>query len=134
MLFHSCGTRKWLSNFGLKHKMAFCNQKSFHNWKPFIAVVFLQFGYAGMDILSKSALNKGMSNYVLVVYRHAVAFVVIVPFAVILEKYCLHSPLVCVYMNLNWSNWYATFFFNRKVRPKMTLSIFMKLVALSVLE
>lgn len=87
--------------------MAFCNQKSFHNWKPFIAVVFLQFGYAGMDILSKSALNKGMSNYVLVVYRHAVAFVVIVPFAVILEK---------------------------KVRPKMTLSIFMKLVALSVLE
>ncbi|KAK2418013.1 WAT1-related protein [Trifolium repens] len=87
--------------------MGYCNQKRYEAWKPFIAVVFLQFGYAGMDVLSKAALNKGMSNYVLVVYRHAVAFIVIVPFAIILEK---------------------------KVRPKMTFSIFMKLVILSVLE
>jgi hypothetical protein len=39
-----------------------------------------------MDILSKAALNQGMSNYVLVVYRHAVATVVIAPFAAILDK------------------------------------------------
>ncbi|KAJ1391352.1 EamA domain [Sesbania bispinosa] len=71
--------------------------------KPFIVVVFMQFGYAIMDILSKAAMNKGMSNYVFVVYRHAVAFLVIAPFAL-------------------------------KVRPKMTFSIFMKIVALSVLE
>lgn len=66
--------------------MECCSQKKFDRMKPFIAVVFLQFGYAGMDVLSKAALNKGMSNYVLVVYRHAVAFVVIAPFALILEK------------------------------------------------
>ncbi|XP_054803990.1 WAT1-related protein At2g37460-like [Prosopis cineraria] len=85
------------------------NQKPswFERMKPFMAVVFLQTGFAGMDVLSKAALNKGMSNYVLVVYRHVVAFFVIVPFAVILDK---------------------------KVRPKMTFSIFMKIVALSVLE
>ncbi|XP_028775089.1 WAT1-related protein At2g37460 [Neltuma alba] len=85
------------------------NQKPswFERAKPFIAVVFLQTGFAGMDVLSKAALNKGMSNYVLVVYRHAVAFLVIAPFAVILDK---------------------------KVRPKMTFSIFMKILALSVLE
>ncbi|XP_027350303.1 WAT1-related protein At2g37460-like isoform X1 [Abrus precatorius] len=82
-------------------------QKLFNRMKPFIGVVFLQFGYAGMDILSKAALNKGMSNYVLVVYRHVFAFVVMAPFALILEK---------------------------KVRPKMTFSIFMKIVALSFLE
>ncbi|XP_061341430.1 WAT1-related protein At2g37460-like isoform X2 [Gastrolobium bilobum] len=82
-------------------------QKWIIRMKPLIAVVFLQFGLAGMDVLSKAALNKGMSNYVFVVYRHAVAFVVIAPFAVILDK---------------------------KVRPKMTFSIFMKIVALSVLE
>lgn len=62
-------------------------QKWFERMKPFIGVVFLQFGFAGMDVLSKAALNKGMSNYVLVVYRHAVAFIVITPFAVILDKY-----------------------------------------------
>ncbi|KAJ6407914.1 WAT1-RELATED PROTEIN [Salix purpurea] len=81
--------------------------KNFDRAKPFIAVTFLQAGFAGMDILSKAALNQGMSNYVLVVYRHAVATVVIAPFAVILDK---------------------------KLRPKMTLAIFIKLVALSLLE
>ncbi|KAB1224030.1 hypothetical protein CJ030_MR2G004472 [Morella rubra] len=60
-----------------------------------------------MDVLSKAALNQGMSNYVLVVYRHVVAFAVIAPFAVVFDK---------------------------KVRPKMTLPIFIKLVALSLLE
>ncbi|KAG6427384.1 hypothetical protein SASPL_111627 [Salvia splendens] len=54
--------------------------------KPFLAVVFLQAGLAGMDIISKAALNEGMSNYVFVVYRHAVATLVIAPFAFILDK------------------------------------------------
>ncbi|OIT00139.1 PREDICTED: WAT1-related protein At2g37460 isoform X1 [Nicotiana attenuata] len=75
--------------------------------KPFIAVIFLQFGLAGMDILTKMALNEGMSNYVFVVYRHAVATLAIAPFAIILDK---------------------------KIRPKMTLKIFTKLVLLSILE
>lgn len=62
------------------------SQTFFERAKPFAAVMFLQFGFAGMDVLSKAALNKGMSNYVLVVYRHAVAFAVMTPFAVILDK------------------------------------------------
>ncbi|XP_058771042.1 WAT1-related protein At2g37460-like [Vicia villosa] len=86
------------------------NQKT-ETWiekaKPFIAVLSLQLGYAVMDVLSKAALNKGMSNYVFVVYRHAVAFIVITPFALYFEK---------------------------KVRPKMTISIFIKIMALSLLE
>lgn len=75
--------------------MAGYKEKLFNRLKPFIGVVFLQFGYAGMDILSKAALNKGMSNYVFVVYRHVFAFVVMAPFAVVLEKYISHSP-VCM--------------------------------------
>ncbi|XP_006410932.2 WAT1-related protein At2g37460 isoform X1 [Eutrema salsugineum] len=76
--------------------------------RPFISVVLLQVGLAGMDILSKAVLNKGMSNYVLVVYRHAVATVVMAPF--------------------------AFYFDNRKVRPKMTLMIFFKISLLGLLE
>ncbi|XP_030440432.2 WAT1-related protein At2g37460-like [Syzygium oleosum] len=75
--------------------------------KPFILVVFLQLGLAGMDIICKAALNEGMSNYVLVVYRHAVATIVITPFAIIL---------------------------NRTTRPKMTLPIFIRLMVLGLLE
>ncbi|KAF2296006.1 hypothetical protein GH714_035642 [Hevea brasiliensis] len=47
--------------------------KFFEKAKPFLAVIFLQFGYAGLSIISKFALNKGMSQHVLVVYRHAIA-------------------------------------------------------------
>ncbi|KAI5575064.1 hypothetical protein POPTR_010G209200v4 [Populus trichocarpa] len=75
--------------------------------KPFLAVVLMQFGYAGMSIISKHALNEGMSQHVLVVYRHAVATIVIAPFA---------------------------FIFDRKVRPKMTLSIFFKIMLMGLLE
>ncbi|XP_047330530.1 WAT1-related protein At2g37460-like [Impatiens glandulifera] len=81
--------------------------KLYHRMKPFLAVTFLQFGLAGMDILSKAALNEGMSNYVFVVYRHAIATIVFAPFAFVLEK---------------------------KVRPKMTWKIFLKLMILSILE
>ncbi|XP_051131582.1 WAT1-related protein At2g37460-like [Andrographis paniculata] len=79
----------------------------FRKMKPFLGVVFLQSGFAGMDIISKAALNEGMSNFVFVVYRHAVATIVMAPFAFILDK---------------------------KIRPKMTLTIFGKLLLLGLLE
>ncbi|XP_012081572.1 WAT1-related protein At2g39510 [Jatropha curcas] len=75
--------------------------------KPFLAVIFIQFGYAGMSIISKFALNQGMSQHVLVVYRHAVATIVMAPFAIL---------------------------FDRKVRPKMTFSVFVKILLLGLLE
>ncbi|KAK6942126.1 EamA domain [Dillenia turbinata] len=74
--------------------------------KPYIAVISLQFGYAGMNIITKVSLNRGMSHYVLVVYRHAFATAVIAPFALVLE---------------------------RKVRPKITFSIFMQIFVLGLL-
>lgn len=64
-----------------------CIWKLFNRSKPFVAVVFLQLGLAGMDIFSKVALNQGMSSYVFVVYRHVVATLVIAPFAVVLDRH-----------------------------------------------
>ncbi|CAN8237078.1 unnamed protein product [Cochlearia groenlandica] len=74
--------------------------------KPYFAMISLQFGYAGMNIITKISLNTGMSHYVLVVYRHAIATAVIAPFA---------------------------FFFERKYQPKITFSIFMQLFVLGLL-
>ncbi|KAL8162932.1 hypothetical protein V2J09_014421 [Rumex salicifolius] len=75
-------------------------------YKPYIAMISLQFGYAGMNIITKVSLNNGMSHYVLVVYRHAFATAVIAPFAIFLE---------------------------RKVRPKITLLVFMQMFVLGLL-
>ncbi|XP_010423261.1 PREDICTED: WAT1-related protein At5g07050 [Camelina sativa] len=74
--------------------------------KPYFAMISLQFGYAGMNIITKISLNTGMSHYVLVVYRHAIATAVIAPFA---------------------------FFFERKAQPKITFTIFMQLFILGLL-
>ena len=54
--------------------------------KPFLALILLQFGVAGMYIISKFALNKGISQHVLIVYRHAIATAVIAPFAIVLDR------------------------------------------------
>ncbi|XP_073279176.1 WAT1-related protein At5g07050-like [Primulina huaijiensis] len=80
--------------------------KFYEKAKPYVAMICLQFGYAGMNIITKVSLNRGMSHYVLVVYRHAFATAVIAPFAIFLE---------------------------RKVRPKITYTIFLQLFVLGLL-
>ncbi|KAJ1404535.1 EamA domain [Sesbania bispinosa] len=78
----------------------------FQRCKPYIAMISLQFGFAGMNIITKVSLNRGMSHYVLVVYRHAFATAAIAPFALVLE---------------------------RKVRPKITFLMFMQMFVLGLL-
>ncbi|GAB4861360.1 hypothetical protein Ancab_036522 [Ancistrocladus abbreviatus] len=75
--------------------------------RPYLAIVSLQFGYAGMYIITMVTLKKGMNHYVLTVYRHVAATLAIAPFALVLE---------------------------RKIRPKMTLSVFLKIMLLGLLE
>lgn len=72
--------------------------------KPFLAVIFLQFGLAGMDILSKAALNEGMNNYVFVVYCHAIATIIIAPFAVILDRSVSVMYVVMSFISTQESN------------------------------
>ena len=74
--------------------------------KPYVAMISLQFGYAGMNVITKVSLNHGMSHYVLVVYRHAFATLSIAPFALVLE---------------------------RKVRPRMTPWVFLQIFVLALL-
>ncbi|QCE00281.1 WAT1-related protein At4g08290-like [Vigna unguiculata] len=75
--------------------------------KPYLLCVGLQFGMAGTFIITKACLDRGMSRFVLTVYRNAVAAFVLAPFAIIFE---------------------------RNIRPKMTMSIFMQIQALAFLE
>ncbi|GFP89792.1 wat1-related protein at1g21890 [Phtheirospermum japonicum] len=70
-------------------------------------MVALQFGYAGMYIITLVSLKGGFSHWILVFYRHVVATLVVSPFAYFLEK---------------------------KTRPKLTKSVFLKIVVLAFLE
>nr|GMD50822.1 WAT1-related protein At2g39510-like isoform X1 [Ipomoea batatas] len=75
--------------------------------KPYLVVILLQFGYAGMGIITKSALNDGMSPFTYAAYRSFFAAAFLAPFAVAFE---------------------------RNIRPKMTVPIFLKIMTLALLE
>uniref|UniRef100_A0A1D1YUX6 WAT1-related protein n=1 Tax=Anthurium amnicola TaxID=1678845 RepID=A0A1D1YUX6_9ARAE len=51
-----------------------------------LAMLALQFGYAGFHVVSRAALNMGISKLVFPVYRNIIALVLLVPFAYFLEK------------------------------------------------
>ncbi|XP_010270887.1 PREDICTED: WAT1-related protein At1g09380 isoform X2 [Nelumbo nucifera] len=53
---------------------------------PCIAMIMVQIGYAGMNILSKLAIDSGMSPLVMVTYRQIVATIIISPFAYFWER------------------------------------------------
>ncbi|XP_058759816.1 protein WALLS ARE THIN 1-like [Vicia villosa] len=50
------------------------------------AMLALQFGYAGFHVVSRAALNMGISKYVFPVYRNIIALIVLLPFAYFFEK------------------------------------------------
>ncbi|XP_034675225.1 WAT1-related protein At1g43650 isoform X1 [Vitis riparia] len=56
------------------------------NHRPYVAMLFIQFVYAGMALFSKAAIAKGMNPYVFVVYRQACASLALAPFAFFLER------------------------------------------------
>jgi drug/metabolite transporter (DMT)-like permease len=51
-----------------------------------IAMLALQFGYAGFHVVSRAALNMGISKIVFPVYRNILALILLLPFAFFLEK------------------------------------------------
>ncbi|KAL3734206.1 hypothetical protein ACJRO7_023537 [Eucalyptus globulus] len=50
------------------------------------AMLALQFGYAEFHVVSRAALNMGISKNVFIVYRNIIAFLLLAPFAYFLEK------------------------------------------------
>ncbi|XP_061356505.1 WAT1-related protein At4g08290-like [Gastrolobium bilobum] len=79
----------------------------FRNAKPYLLLLGVQFGSAGMFIFAMDAINKGMSHYIFIVYRNAIAAITLAPFA---------------------------FFLERKIRPNMTPRVFLEIMALAFFE
>ncbi|KAK4776058.1 hypothetical protein SAY87_024019 [Trapa incisa] len=75
--------------------------------KPFIGVMFLNAGFAGMDVLCMAALKQGMNSFVFLVYANLIATAVLAPFAVV---------------------------FDRNEKTRITLRVFPKILLLSTME
>ena len=74
------------------------NSMMFEKLKPFLYVIFLQFGNAGLVIIAKAALNHGMNQYTFATYRNLIATLVIAPFALFFERSSLF-----LFVNHSWS-------------------------------
>ncbi|MBA0877997.1 hypothetical protein Goshw_029303, partial [Gossypium schwendimanii] len=77
--------------------------------KPYLAIISLQFGYAGMYILSTICMKHGMSNFILATYRHVVATIVIAPFAFFLERPVLDQNLYYLGMKFTTATYSSAF-------------------------
>ncbi|XP_077240296.1 WAT1-related protein At4g08300-like isoform X2 [Tasmannia lanceolata] len=75
-------------------------------FKPHLLMVLAQIGYTFLYFITEASFNHGLNPHVYVTYRHLVGGVVVLPFAYFLE---------------------------RKVRPKLTLALFLEIFVLSLL-
>ncbi|KAG7017067.1 hypothetical protein SDJN02_22179, partial [Cucurbita argyrosperma subsp. argyrosperma] len=50
------------------------------------AMVAVQIGYGGSNILMKVASEKDLDPFVFFVYRHIIAFLVLLPFAYVIDR------------------------------------------------
>ena len=109
-----------------------------------MAVILLCVGLAGIHIFSKVAMDQQMSNYVLVTYSFAVATAFTAPFAIFSVQVSLSLSLslslsthILTYLFISRKIKYAEIhrkFLDRNRRPKMTLSIFTKIMPIGLLE
>ncbi|XP_051114541.1 WAT1-related protein At1g43650-like [Andrographis paniculata] len=59
---------------------------SINSSSPYLAMAVVQLAYAGSNILTKLALDRGLNQLVFVVYRHLIALVILSPLAYALER------------------------------------------------
>ncbi|XP_034686479.1 WAT1-related protein At5g07050-like [Vitis riparia] len=78
----------------------------YRRFKPHLLMALAQFGYTFLYFITEASFNHGMNPHVYITYRHIVGGLVTFPFAYFLE---------------------------RKVRPKLTLALFVELFILSLL-
>ena len=60
--------------------------KSCEEWKPFIAMIAVDFAFAIVNILLKKILDEGMDHLVFVTYRLTISTMFIAPIGYFLER------------------------------------------------
>lgn len=75
-------------------------------FQPHILMVFAQIAYTFLYFITEASFDHGMNPYVYITYRHIVAGIVVLPFAYFLEG---------------------------KIRPKLTVALFLEIFVLSLL-
>lgn len=68
------------------------------HYRPEMAMVGLQFSYAGASLIGRAALVQGMNPRVFVVYRQAIATLIIAPIAYFSRYSLFFAAYVSIYV------------------------------------
>ncbi|XP_058211909.1 WAT1-related protein At4g08300-like [Rhododendron vialii] len=79
---------------------------TYRRFKPHLLMVLAQIGYTFLYFITEASFNHGMNPHVYITYRHIVAGLGMLPFAYFLE---------------------------RKIRPKLTVALFLEIFVVSLL-
>ena len=106
---------------------------------PFAAMVMIECLDVGLTTLSKAAMSRGMSNYVFVVYSHALATLILFPSSFIINRSSSPCSLLsnkasefCFFLCfIDTKVKFFPFVFRNK-RPPLTISLLCKFFLLSL--
>ncbi|KAA8546394.1 hypothetical protein F0562_002867 [Nyssa sinensis] len=101
--------------------------------KPFLLMVGLQCGSAGMYIISTVTLKQGMSRFVLIVYRNAIAAITIAPFALVLERPILDQNLAYLGITLTTAS-FASAIMNAVPAITFVIAVILRLERVKIKE
>lgn len=54
---------------------------------PFAAMVMIEIADVGLTTISKSAMSRGMSRFVFVVYSNTLGAIILLPYSLIISRY-----------------------------------------------
>lgn len=105
-------------------------------------MIVLQICYAGINIISKLAMQSGMNPLVLLTYRQIFGTLAIAPFAFFTERYPYPYIFIYIYifsshyiypcffiLSLLWVSFFFVYFFEERSSKKNKKSIFLGLLA-----
>ena len=121
-----------------------CAVKVINRFKPHILMILLQICVASVYFLTEASFNQGLNAHIYVTYRHAAGSLVMFPFAYFLERCATHTTsniqllllptsthcYICLVLFLLLL-FFSFLFACRKIRPKLTLALFLEMFLLS---
>lgn len=60
--------------------------KNWDEWKPFVAMIAVDFGFAVVNILLKKVVEEGMNHLVFITYRLCISSVFLAPIGYFWER------------------------------------------------
>lgn len=73
-------------------------------WRPFIAMVIIDFAFAVSSVLLKKVMDVGMNRLVIITYRQSISTLFLLPLAYCVERYNYRITYTFIYIYIRSDN------------------------------